>query len=334
MKRTIFVIFFCILIILINQNCDKYDSYIFQSPYLGQAPPGMTPEIFAPGIVSRGEDESLVVISPDGKQIYYTTKLGPQKRHTIMVSKFEQGNWIKPKIASFSGQYYDAISSISPNGNYLYFNSMRPQKSGDSPFDVQNIWVLERQGNDWINPIMLPYPINSSDRELGGRLSEDAFFYFTTTREEIKGLCRSKIIDGKYSSPENIQNRYNIDIPCLEIVSDPTDKLLLFVSYEQDDGFGNFDLYVSYKKEDAEWASPKNMGERINTSANEHFPTFSPDGKYLFFVSDRIADKFKSKDNLTPEQIKDMENSPQNGSSDIYWVDAKIIKSMIPLELK
>ena len=77
-----------------------------------------------------------------------------------------------------------------------------------------------------------------------------------------------------------------------------------------------------------------NMGERINTSANEHFPAFSPDGQYLFFVSDRIADKFKSKDNLTPEQREEIENSPQNGSSDIYWVDAKIIESMMPVELK
>ena len=274
MKRIISLIFFCILVLLIFHNCSKYDSPTLQRPYFNQTPPGLTPEIFAPGIVSKGEDESLIVISPDGNEIFYTTKVGPQKRHTIMVSKLEEGNWSKPKIASFSGQYYDATSSISPDGNYLYFNSMRPQKIGEPPFDIQNIWVVERQGNDWINPIMLPYPINSSAREFGGRLNEDGFFYFTTTREGIRGKCRSKIIDGKYSSPENIQDHYKFDIPCFEIVSDPEGKLLVFVSYDQDDGFGNFDLYVSYKKGEDEWTSPKNMGERINTSTNEHFPTF------------------------------------------------------------
>ncbi|MGB7063079.1 MAG: hypothetical protein WBF13_12095, partial [Candidatus Zixiibacteriota bacterium] len=154
------------------------------------------------------------------------------------------------------------------------------------------------------------------------------------TREGIRGRCRSNFIDGKYSSPENMQDHYNFDIPCFEIESDPEEELLVFVSYDQDDGFGNFDLYVSYKKGKDEWTSPKNMGEGINTSANEHFPTFSPDGQYLFFVSDRISDKFKSKNNLTLEQMKEMENSPQNGSSDIYWVDAKIIESMKPTELK
>lgn len=334
MKRIITLIFFYILITLIIHNCGKNDSPTLQNSYLGQTPPGLTPEIFAPGIVTKGEDESLIVISPDGKEIFYTTKLGPQKRHTIMVSKLEERNWTKPKIASFSGQYYDAISSISPDGNYLYFNSMRPQKLGDPLFDVQNIWVLKRRGNDWINPTMLPFPINSSARELGGFLSKDGYFYFTTTREGIRGRCRSKFVDGEYSSPENIQDHYNFDIPCFEIVSDPNEKLLVFVSYDQEDGFGKFDLYVSFKKGEDEWTKPKNMGDRINTSANEHFPTFSPDGQYMFFVSDRISDKFKSKDNLTLEQIKEMKNSPQNGSSDIYWVDAKIIESMIPLELK
>ena len=44
-----------------------------KSPYLGQKPPGMTPEVFAPGIVStKNNIEFKIAISPDGKYLFYT----------------------------------------------------------------------------------------------------------------------------------------------------------------------------------------------------------------------------------------------------------------------
>ena len=47
-----------------------------QGPYLGQKPPGMIPEIFAPGIVSTDfYNHSSVTMSPDGNEIYWA--MGP-----------------------------------------------------------------------------------------------------------------------------------------------------------------------------------------------------------------------------------------------------------------
>ena len=45
-----------------------------QGPYLGQKPPGMTPEIFAPGIVSTAEFEFAGTFSPDGKEYFFTRR--------------------------------------------------------------------------------------------------------------------------------------------------------------------------------------------------------------------------------------------------------------------
>ena len=92
--------------VILLSSCTQQDDFpLLKGEYLGQKPPGMTPEIFAPGTVSEGRDESSAVFSPDGKEFFYTTKLGPQKRHTVMVSKVMNGTWTKPDIASFSGQY-------------------------------------------------------------------------------------------------------------------------------------------------------------------------------------------------------------------------------------
>ena len=41
--------------------------------YFGQTPPGNTPELFAPGIISLDDrNESMITFSPDGKECYFT----------------------------------------------------------------------------------------------------------------------------------------------------------------------------------------------------------------------------------------------------------------------
>ena len=329
MRNVIYYISVIFAVLVALSQCTRQDDFpVLKGPYLGQKPPGTTLALFAPGVVSKGEDEILAIFTPDGKELFYSTKDSTCPL-TIMHVKQKNGVWTRPRVASFSGKYYDCASSVSPDGRFLFFVSMRPLKPGEPPFEVQNIWMLERRKNEWRNPTMLPPPINSSARELGGTLTQDGYFYFSTTREEtIGGKCRSQWINGEFKQTENIHGFFNFKMPFFEIARDPDEKYLIFVSYDQEDGFGGFDLYVSFDKYNDVWTNPKNMGERINTPANEHFPTFSPDGQYLFFVSDRISKEFQSKNGPTSEALQAMENHPQNGSSDIYWVDAKIIEEL------
>jgi hypothetical protein len=44
---------------------------IVKDPYLGQKPPGMTPEIFAPYIISTGLSEATCAFAPGGDEIIY-----------------------------------------------------------------------------------------------------------------------------------------------------------------------------------------------------------------------------------------------------------------------
>ncbi len=56
----------------------------------------------------------------------------------------------------------------------------------------------------------------------------------------------------------------------------------------------------------------------------------TPDGKYLFFMSSRTLPKEKLPAKLTYRFLKEIYNKPQNGNSDIYWVDEKIIEDLRP----
>jgi OmpA-OmpF porin, OOP family len=64
----------------------------------------------------------------------------------------------------------------------------------------------------------------------------------------------------------------------------PDGKMLVFAS-ERIKGVGGGDLYMSMKGPDG-WMAPVLLGETINTRGNEITPSFSEDGKVLYFASD------------------------------------------------
>ncbi|MFN8254293.1 MAG: OmpA family protein [Bacteroidales bacterium] len=69
-------------------------------------------------------------------------------------------------------------------------------------------------------------------------------------------------------------------------------RTMIFTGCLRNDGFGSCDLYWTEKKGDS-WTKPANMGPVINSSSKETQPCLSPDGKKLYFVSNRPGGKGK-----------------------------------------
>ncbi len=74
-------------------------------------------------------------------------------------------------------------------------------------------------------------------------------------------------------------------------------KLLFFTSCEYDRGksyhgltFGSCDIFVSHKT-GKKWSKPKNLGKPVNSKYWESQPSFSADGKTLYFASNRPGGK-------------------------------------------
>ena len=70
-------------------------------------------------------------------------------------------------------------------------------------------------------------------------------------------------------------------------------KYLFFTACNREDGLGSCDLYFTWK-ENGQWVQPRNMGANINTGAWESHPCLSPDGKTLYFASNRSGGKGSS----------------------------------------
>lgn len=61
-------------------------------------------------------------------------------------------------------------------------------------------------------------------------------------------------------------------------------RVLFFTACNRPDGKGSCDIYFSQRMQDGTWSKPLNLGTPINTTAWESQPSFSSDGRTLYFV--------------------------------------------------
>lgn len=81
-----------------------------------------------------------------------------------------------------------------------------------------------------------------------------------------------------------------INSPGLEgaLTISPDGKKMFFAAKERRGGYGNFDLYYTYKLND-QWVKPLNLGPPINDAGWESQPSISADGTELFFAAKRYG---------------------------------------------
>ncbi len=270
-----------------------------KGPYLGQEPPGLTAEIFAPGIISTEVNELNAVFTPDGEEMYFT--MTSNERQTIMVIIQQNGYWRERKVASFSGTFRDVDPFISPDGNQIIFSSDRA-KDGSRKKDDCDFWQVRRSpSGNWLKPSRLDLPCTANKHDFYFCRTQTGAIYFSAFDSEKDGNIYC--LKDKHSKPEKIHSPINTDYNEHDPFIAPDESYLIFTS-NRPQGFGGGDLYICYKMTDNSWSEPKNMGKNINSEAYDYCAMVSPDGKYLFF------------------------SSTQSGNGDIYWVDADIINRL------
>lgn len=88
-------------------------------------------------------------------------------------------------------------------------------------------------------------------------------------------------------------------------------KTLYFSACEYPNSFGGCDLYESQRIGDS-WTKPKNLGFLINSHEWEGQPHISPDGKQLYFSSDRLGGYGKRDIWVSKKDDQGRWNTPKN----------------------
>lgn len=305
-------------------------------PYLGQKTPGNEPELFAPGIISTGLYTRDVAMTPDGNEFYYCVAVGGFSYATILYTKQVDGRWTEPEVAPHmdNPNVMNFEPCISPDGQKFFFLSNRPDTTvGEEEPGDQDIWVMDRKGNTWSEPYNLGEPVNSDAEEYFPSVTKDGTIYFTRSPKgsRISNIYRAKLVNGQYQEPEKLGPEVNSGRSQYNAYVAPDESYIIVPTVGREDSFGGTDYYISFRKADDTWIGPVNMGEKINTRRGaEYSPYVSPDGKYFFFMAVRTDDEEDASPagKLTYKKLLTYHNSPQRGSSDIYWISANIIDEL------
>lgn len=287
--------------------------------------PGKSSQLFAAGLISTGLNERDAAFSSDGTLFYYTLMVGAAG--TIVEVKKEQGKWLAPEIASFSGTYSDLEPFITPDGQRLYFVSNRPVNESDEVADY-DIWYTNKVDDGWGEPVNLGPPVNTEANEFYPSLTDAGTLYFTVkpTGASNEDLFSSAFSDGAFQAPERLPEAINTDFDEFNALIDPAEQYILFSSYGRPDGMGGGDLYVSFKDQDGTWLQATNLGTSINSTGLDYCPAVTPDGAYFIFSSRRTIQTDTPRQ--TYQEMIERLRSPGNGAGDLYWMEMESIHAL------
>ena len=280
-----------------NSNEKENDSLTIEKPYLGQKPPELIPIPFAPGLVSTEIYEYDGAFTPDMKAFYFIRRGEDNKKSAFYEYKYNEvnGMWEKSEIAS----PWIGRPVIAPDGETMHL--------GDR--------YLKRTESGWSELQNLEPPTVSNDSMYIMRLSSSAngTYYFDTYKENDSTfpIRYSRLIDGKHEDPIALPKAINTGAFLSHPFIAPDESYLLFDA-ERKDGFGESDIYISFKQKDGTWSNGVNLGDKINTNAWEASASITPDGKYLFFSRNVGSDKFEN--------------------VDIFWVSTEVINKVRPVD--
>ena len=94
---------------------------LFGSALIGKAQnsKNFVPQIFQPGVISKGDYESHGTFTPGGDTLYFIKCSYDLKISAICVSYKRNGKWTDSQVASFSGKYMDADPFVTKDGQSL-----------------------------------------------------------------------------------------------------------------------------------------------------------------------------------------------------------------------
>lgn len=301
LTKSILYLIFLSTVLISCQNSNKSNITLLSYPA-----PTDSALVFGEGLISTDAFEFAITFSPDMDELFFTRRK-PDSDNKIYTSKLLDGSWSTPETAFFTpDEGWDFEPHINPTGDKLYFGSVRPHPDTLYQGGLYQ-WVSERTSDGWSQPIPLEAPF---DNRFVMYLTSSATgnLYFTSMEEDAKmedgGIYYSKAEGEDYKEVSRMGNAINFQGKWIAHPYIAPDESYIIYDGEKESGFGENDLYISFKV-NGNWSEAYNLGPEINTELTEMCPTVSPDGKYLFFHR----------------------GDDETGS--IYWIDLSPIKERL-----
>ncbi len=255
--------------------------------------------------VNSADRDNTPLVSADGSVLFFnSTRRGDRswarynsnkKRHdddiyfSIRIPSNDGiEHWTDPVNVgtSLNSSEDDGVVAISPDGQTLYFNSLkRGWEQDGGPFYRArlsgNAWVDIQGLGGGINEFFRSHEVGERFRVYGGSVSSDGKdFYFATTVHSPNGKHQIWVSHWNgvaWGAPENLGMDVNHGggsyAPC--IAADG--KTLFFTATGKEGGYGGDDIYLTVNN-NGTWGIPFNAGAPINTEGDDAFISLAASG--------------------------------------------------------
>lgn len=283
------------------------------------------PALFGVGAVSSAAPEFAITFSADGRAAYFNRASADRRVLRIVRSHYRDGRWQPAESLPFSdGTYRDVDPHIPPGQpagrTRLYFSSDRPlagaptsSTASDAGFDT---FYVEATDSGWREPVRISGPLGGPLNQVFVSMTRDGTAYVGADSEDgsahlyrvsIDGQPRARVtLDLPASTPAAGQP-VRVGNPCIA----PDERFLIFAS-SYHGGHGGADLFITYRGADNRWGPARNLGPTVNSTYADFAPALSPDGRYLFFTSERPG--------IAPANVSD-----GRPPGDIYQVELSVL---------
>ncbi len=188
--------------------------------------------------------------------------------------------------------YDETKPVVSPDGKTLYLARQNYPDNFESTNDDQDIYVSYLVDNEWQRARNIGAPLNDEHANGVSAVAEDGNALLVLNAYDeygdvLDGASVSRKSGDGWAPPQmiKIQEFYNLNDYIDYFLANNERTLLLAI--EQEESYGDQDLYVSFKIDDRNWSKPVNLGKTINSPAPEFSPFLAADDKTMFFASYR-----------------------------------------------
>jgi outer membrane protein OmpA-like peptidoglycan-associated protein len=193
---------------------------------------------------------------------------------------------------SINTAYDEYINAITADDERIYFTRLDPkddQTLDQSMNGEEDFYLSRRADSAWFKALNIGPPINTHGNEGAMTISPDGkyLFFAACGREDGYGRCDiywAHRMGDRWSVPENLGPVVNSG----QWDSQPSfssDGKTLYFSSNRAGGKGSSDIWKSELQTDGQWGTPVNLGDSINTRAEEMAPFIHPDDQTLYFAS-------------------------------------------------
>ncbi len=185
-----------------------------------------TAALFAENVVSIRCNQRDFIPSPTGDDLFHGDfpRSYKAKKLDHLLGRSE--------VASFSGQYSDFKPTFSPDGNSVYFSSNRLNENQQGGV-VTQIWVGNRKGNIWGEPVKVNLPKVQKTHIFSTCIAKNGNLCFNATMDRGIGpeeIWMSRFINGQYTKPEVLGTAINSPLSEFNAFVCPDEEYINFTS--------------------------------------------------------------------------------------------------------